>query len=366
MKTKLLFSIRDFRQGGVPRCLQSLLQHLDTERYEVQLFVMHQDGPYRGNMPNCTVLPEDKMVRSLLTYRGNASLWDKVLKGGRTIGRKLFKWDLLEWRFRKIARKIDCDVAVAYSEGFPARFIQYVSAPKKIVWVHNDYRFDAQAGEGTPFEKFDRIICFSHSALKSFVEIYPDLNDRAVAIHNFVNFEQIRALALEEENEIDRTKTVVVSIGRIDYPKRFDIIPRIAARLKGRLAFNWYIIGDGPQSLKEEVVRAIEEFGVSNEVHLLGSKDNPYKYLKGADVMAVTSRFECYPTVVNEALCLGVPVVMNDIPVASEMLTPANGIITDYDHFADAILAARSLTVEFVDENEEIGKRLEGELTVVR
>lgn len=192
------------------------------------------------------------------------------------------------------------------------------------------------------------------------------MKERAVAIHNFVNFEKIRALALEEENEIDRTKTVVVSIRRIDYPKHFDIIPRIAARLKGRLEFNWYIIGDGPQSLKEEVVRAIEEFGVSNEVHLLGSKDNPYKYLKGADVMAETSRFECYPTVVNEALCLGVPVVMNDIPVAPEMLTPANGIITDYDHFADAILAARSLTVEFVDENEEVMKRLEGEWMVVR
>lgn len=185
------------------------------------------------------------------------------------------------------------------------------------------------------------------------------MKDKAVAIHNFVNFEKIRALALEEENEIDRTKTVVVSIGRIDYPKHFDIIPRIAAQLKERMDFNWYIIGDGPQSLKEGVLRAIEEFGVSNEVHLLGLKDNPYKYLKGADVMAVTSRFECYPTVVNEALCLGVPVVMNAIPVAPEMLSPENGVITDYDHFADAILEAQSLKVEFVGENAKILKQLD-------
>ena len=61
----------------------------------------------------------------------------------------------------------------------------------------------------------------------------------------------------------------------------------------------------------------------------------------------------------NEALCLGVPVVMNDIPVAPEMLTPANGIITDYDHFADAIVAARSMGVEFVGENEMILKQIE-------
>ena len=359
MKKNLLFSIRDFKQGGVPRCLQSLLQYLDTDKYDVQLFVMHQEGPYRGNMPNCMVLPEDKIVRPLLTYRSDASLWDKVLKCVRTIGRELFKWDLLEWRFKRIARKIDCDVAIAYSEGFPARFTQYVLTSKKIVWVHNDYRYDAQAGDGTPFEKFDNIICCSHSALKSFVELYPNQKDRAVAIHNLVNFEQIRALSLEEESEIDKTKTVVVSIGRIDYPKHFDIIPQIAAQLKDKMDFNWYIIGDGPKPLKEEVLRAIEKFDVSKEVHLLGSKDNPYKYLNGANVMAVTSRFECYPTVVNEALSLGVPVVMNDIPVASEMLSPENGIITDYDHFADAIVAAKSLKVEFVDGNGIILKQLE-------
>ena len=44
------------------------------------------------------------------------------------------------------------------------------------------------------------------------------------------------------------------------------------------------------------------------------------------------------------------------------MLTPANGIISDYDHFADAILTARSLTVEFVDENEDVRNRMEGEV----
>ena len=158
MKTKLLFSIRDFKQGGVPRCLQSLLQHLDTAQYDVQLFVMHQDGPYRGNMPNCTVLPEDKVVRSLLTYRSNASLWDKTLKGIRTIGLKLFKWDLLEWRFKKIAREIDCDVAIAYTEGFPAQFISFVPAKKKLIWIHNDYKWVQQAGEGTDFSIYDKIL----------------------------------------------------------------------------------------------------------------------------------------------------------------------------------------------------------------
>ena len=97
-----------------------------------------------------------------------------------------------------------------------------------------------------------------------------------------------------------------------------------------------------------------------------GPRDNPYKYLARARVFVMTSNYESYPTVINEALILNVPVVSNDIPSAYEMLTPGNGLITDVEHMADAILAAQSLTVEFVDENEEVGKRLEGEIGTVK
>ena len=53
-------------------------------------------------------------------------------------------------------------------------------------------------------------------------------------------------------------------------------------------------------------------------------------------------------------------------PLAEGIVVAQNGLISGIEHMADAILAARSLTVEFVDENEEVMKRLEGELTVVR
>ena len=92
----------------------------------------------------------------------------------------------------------------------------------------------------------------------------------------------------------------------------------------------------------------------------------------------MTSNYESYPTVINEALILNVPVVSNDIPSAHEMLVTGkvsdienltghkilaagNGLISDIDHIADAIIAAQSLKVEFVDENEAVMKKLEGE-----
>ena len=46
--------------------------------------------------------------------------------------------------------------------------------------------------------------------------------------------------------------------------------------------------------------------------------------------------------------------------VEDKILAAGNGLISDIDHLADAIVAARSLIVEFVDENEKV-RRLEGE-----
>ena len=361
MKKKLLFSIRDFRQGGVPRCLQSLLQYLDTEKYEVQLFVMHQDGPYRGQMPNCVVLPEDKMVRSLLTYRADASLWDKMLKGVRTIGQRLFHWDLLDWRFKRIAGKLACDVAIAYTEGFPAQFISSVPAKKKLIWIHNDYQWIPQAGGGTDFSLFDKIVCVSECTRQSFVKVLPQFSENTMALHNVMNVDFIREQAREkvEDSSFRTDKPIILSIGRVCYQKNFVAIPKIAAELRKTMDFRWYIVGGGPENEVGTVRDEIAKRGVEDIVVMLGPRDNPYKYLAHSQVFVMTSNYESYPTVINEALILGVPVVSNDIPSAHEMLAPGNGMISDIDHLANAIVAAQSMKVQFVGENGEILRKLD-------
>lgn len=64
----ILFIIRDFRQGGIPRCLQSLLALLDNTKYHCDLLCLHQDGPYKDAMPNCNILPQDKTLYRLLAF----------------------------------------------------------------------------------------------------------------------------------------------------------------------------------------------------------------------------------------------------------------------------------------------------------
>jgi CDP-glycerol glycerophosphotransferase len=60
----------------------------------------------------------------------------------------------------------------------------------------------------------------------------------------------------------------------------------------------------------------------------LGRKNNPFPYVKGADVFVLSSDYEGLPTVLYEALILGVPCVSTAVAGADEILEPGIGIIT--------------------------------------
>lgn len=83
--------------------------------------------------------------------------------------------------------------------------------------------------------------------------------------------------------------------------------------------------------------QAISACGVEQEVILLGRRDNPYQYLRQADLFALTSLYESYPTVINEARCLGIPIIANAIPPSYEMLEENEGIIVPNNQMAEVI-----------------------------
>ena len=72
------------------------------------------------------------------------------------------------------------------------------------------------------------------------------------------------------------------------------------------------ILGDGED--KEEVEELIKELDVEEWVSMPGFVENPYSYMKRSDVFVLSSRWEGLPSVLIEAMALGVPVVSTDCP----------------------------------------------------
>lgn len=85
----------------------------------------------------------------------------------------------------------------------------------------------------------------------------------------------------------------------------------------------WELVRRRPES---EITRRI---AFRKEIHLLGFQENPYPYIRKADVFVLTSDMEGFSLVVCEALCLGVPVISTAVTGPVELLSDQYGIITE-------------------------------------
>lgn len=342
---KILFIIRDFKQGGIPRCLQSLLPMFDNSKYEIDLFCCHHDGPYRGQIENCSVLPQNRILYHLLSFGVGVTPikrpWTFVVKFADKIMNHLTRKSLLERTIALMGDELSnkYDVVIAYSEGIAAQIASVVSCEKRFVYIHNDYSFDCARGDsGTSFEIFNKIVCVSEATRKSFINVFPNLKDKTRTIYNIINDRLIKQLSNEAiPAEYDKNCINILSVGRVCYQKRFEVIPSIIKTLsKARdKEIRWYIVGDGPENEVEALRREIKRLDVTMNCIILGSRDNPYPYIRYADLFVLTSRYESYPTVINEALALGTTVISVDIPPAYEML-PKESILA-LDSLADGI-----------------------------
>ena len=324
---KILFILRDFKQGGIPRCLESLMYCIDLKGISIDVCCLHQDGPYKDKLPNCTILPQDKALLHLLSFsKGNKNIktiFYKIIDRGL---RQVSSKGLINKRLDNIAKKLSnkYNAVIAYSEGIAAQLAEKISTPKRFVWIHNDYAFDCARGDvGTSFENFNKIITVSKATQESFNKVLPQFSDKTLTIYNFINQIYIEKSAdayIPDEFSPDFFN--IVSVGRICYQKNFIAIPRIISELSPeiRSKIRWYIIGGGPKEEVSLLKEEIKKRKVDDNIILLGSIDNPYPYLKRADLFVLTSNYESYPTVINEALVLETPILAADIPPVHEML----------------------------------------------
>ena len=143
-----------------------------------------------------------------------------------------------------------------------------------------------------------------------------------MTLHNLTDVDGILAKAeapIPEEFEND--KFHIVSCGRVSREKGMDLAVEACTKLValGHDNIRWWIIGGGPDF--SAVQKKVAELHMEAHVHLLGMQDNPYPYIRRADLYVQPSRFEGYPMTVLEALVLGKPVVSTDNGGAGEMLT---------------------------------------------
>lgn len=352
---KILIISQAMELGGVERALLGLLENIDTDKYEVNLFLLRHTGELMNQIPeNVHLLPKDRRyaalavpMKTLLNYAQFPVL----------LGRIYAKMKAKQ-RVRQLHIRGDNAIALEYSHKYTAwampiiseeqydlviSFLtpHYFAAQKaignqKIAWIHTDYstvQVDVES-ELVMWSQFNWIASISKDVTKSFLKIFPTLEDKILEIENIMPTRHIQSLALqgEADQEMKGEGVKLLSVGRFCTAKNFDNVPEICKLIREQ-GFNvtWYLIGYGGD---EALIRQkIQEFGMEDHVIILGKKSNPYPYIKACDVYVQPSRYEGKCVAVREAQMLGKPVIITNYATsASQLEDGVDGVIVPMDN----------------------------------
>jgi glycosyltransferase involved in cell wall biosynthesis len=125
-----------------------------------------------------------------------------------------------------------------------------------------------------------------------------------------IGFDAAARTATRETYGVGGDDFLILGIGFGDLRKGFDLFVQIAAKAiaaAGRTHFLW--AGEIQPTLKTYLSTEIDALTATGRFHLTGFSNEVQTLVSAADVFALTSREDPYPTVALEALAAGTPVV---------------------------------------------------------
>lgn len=351
MKKKILFVTTNLNSGGAERSLLNLLKEIDYDKYSIDLLLLQMKGIFLSEIPkevNLLNTPNDikilygdvkiKNIKDIKYFfiRLFGTIYSK-LKYKHPMKCKQYRWNrFFSLNIKNIPIKYDC--AIAFLDGEPLYLVEEkISANKKIGWVHNEYdaydideelkKFDKMY-----FSKFDKIVTISDICLKSLKNNFAEIKDKFIVIPNITSSKIIRekSESFYPSEYTNKTKNIL-SIGRLTEQKAFERVVYVGELMKkNKIDFKWYIIGDGYEKNKLNLL--IKKYGLKDNVKLIGTKENPYPYIKNSDIIVQTSKFEGKSIVLDEAKILAKPIVSTKYnSVVDQVINEKEGLVVEQD-----------------------------------
>lgn len=338
---KICIIAEDMKMAGVQVSLAALLNNLDYSQYKVDLYLISKKGEILDQIPENVRVKE---IRFKKEYLRHFVYYKKVDSVGMFFTKVKKAFFLLRYHQKGIKNyyyeklldyvEIDepeCDIAIdflGYGRFTTAIVAKKFIAAKKAVWFHDeDIQWIKKVEDYLP--QFQKLFCVSKSVEIELASMHPEYKNKIEIFYNPVNAKQIRDKALEKLQQRINDNYCIVSVGRLEYQKGFDIALDAAKILSEKnVDYTWYIAGEG--AARKELVNKIEKYHLQNRVILLGMIDNPYPLIKQCDIYVQPSRHEGYGLTVMEARSLARPIIVTQIPSLCEQIHDnINGFVAE-------------------------------------
>ncbi|MFR8229533.1 MAG: glycosyltransferase [Anaeromassilibacillus sp.] len=334
MKKRLIFVNNNLHSGGIQRSLLNLLANLQGQ-CQITLLLMSDTGEYREQLP-----PEIQVLHCppLLRILGMSQreLWPKA-KGlyflrsflvvlCRIIGNSL-PLRVLSF-FQKQLGPYDIAISCMQSErpsilyGGANEIVLYrIQAEKKIAMVHADI---LHCGSNTPavrklYGQFDSILTCSKGCRDHFLCAFPELRDLVRVVPNFHDFVGISYFSNQNPVVYPRDKIHVITVARLSGEKGLErALEAVQACVAAGIPISYQIVGDGPK--RAALQKYAVKLGVSACVAFHRFQENPYRFMRNADLFLLPSYHEAAPLVFTEAKYLGLPILATHTSSVRELI----------------------------------------------
>ena len=165
------------------------------------------------------------------------------------------------------------------------------------------------------------IITVSNPCKSSLIDVFPNIKYKTIVVPNMISEKLINKMASDQINDlkINDNEIVICTVGRLTPAKGYDIAIECCEQLiKKGLKFKWIVVGDGSE--RSKLQKMINEKGLKDIFILIGSRSNPYPYMKMCDIYVQPSRWEGFGITVAEAKVLNKPIVASNIPEFVEQI----------------------------------------------
>jgi glycosyltransferase involved in cell wall biosynthesis len=290
-----------FRLGGAQRVMINLAHGFRDAGVETRILVNDADGPLRS-------FAEERV---------------KVTSFGS---------DRMRYAFPALCRHIGLTrpycVVSAVEEVNVATILASIltfSPTRVVVTVHSILSSSMESSAGARrlvplvrrlYRRAHAVVAVSEGVREDLVLNWGLASDRVVVIPNPIVTEEIARLASEPTSsqvfDSAAGQPRILGLGRLD------LLIRALVDVRRHIAATLFIVGEGPE--EPFLRRVADEAGVSDHVHFLGSRVNPFPFIKGSDVVVLPSRSEGLGAVLVEAMALGRPVVASDSAGTREVL----------------------------------------------
>ncbi len=330
MKRRILLIVGNMESGGVSKSMSSLLNVIDTNKYEVDCFILVPKGIFMHSIPSTIRLIKDKRTSLIaepyfISIRGllrNGYLLDGLL---RTVAAffMLFNKGIGGWILSRRIKKInkEYDLAVDFNGQLQLYYlIDKVKAHKKVTFFHNDYHhwpyYYSMDKKYMP--KTDKIFSVSEFCVQSLIDFFPESKSKVELFENISSTKLIAKMATASvaDNLIQDVYSLI-TVGHVCERKGSSLAIKAAGILKKRgIKFMWYFLGDNPN--REHYYNFAIQEGVVKELIFMGLKSNPYPYIRQADIVVHPSRFEGKSIALDEAKILAKPIVVTNFSTVND------------------------------------------------